>query len=56
MHQTEVVRDASEGPLSRSVYEAIGGPALSGAARALLHTRYHAVPRMELAAPTLIKW
>ena len=51
------VRRPEESPLVRFLYHEtrLGAP-LSEAARRVLHTRYHAVPKLEIIAPLAAKW
>lgn len=56
-HTRLQVRRIEDSPLVQFVY----GPGfaqqpMSDAARSLLHTRYHAVPKMEILAPLATKW
>lgn len=51
------VRDPTANPAVNYVYEKyLGGVPFSDAARAVLHTQYHAVPKMEQSNPLGIKW
>jgi len=45
-----------DSPLVRYVYGVVGISPLSEGARQLLHTRYHAVPKLEEVAPLATKW
>lgn len=56
-HSQLAVRRIEDSPLVQFVY----GPGfaqhpMSDAARSLLHTRYHAVPKLEILAPLAAKW
>lgn len=46
----------AESVVVSNIYEALGGRAFSSEARRHLHTSYHAVPKMELVNPEVIKW
>ncbi|KAE8891059.1 putative cytosolic Fe-S cluster assembly factor [Phytophthora fragariae] len=51
------VREPTANPAVKYVYEKyLGGVPFSEAARAVLHTQYHAVPKMEQSNPLGIKW
>ena len=52
-----VIRAPEHSPLARYLYcpERLGSP-LSEAAREALHTRFHAVPKLEELAPLASKW
>lgn len=56
-HRQLRVRRPEESPLVRYLYHEtrLGAP-LSEAARRVLHTRYHAVPKLETIAPLAAKW
>jgi len=56
-HAHTVLRKPDDSPLVQYLYasERLGAP-LSDAARALLHTRYHAVPKLDVIAPLAAKW
>lgn len=56
-HETLQFRHPDESPLVRYLYDTkrLGHP-LSEAARKILHTRYHAVPKLETIAPLAAKW
>lgn len=56
-HAHTVLRRPDDSPLVRYLYapERLAAP-LSDAARALLHTRYHAVPKLDVIAPLAAKW
>ncbi|KAG7401811.1 hypothetical protein PHYBOEH_010274 [Phytophthora boehmeriae] len=51
------VREPVANPAVKYVYEKyLGGTPFSEAARAVLHTQYHAVPKLEQSNPLGIKW
>lgn len=51
------VRAPSDNPACKYVYETyFGGQPFSESARGAFHTRYHAVPKLELSNPLGIKW
>lgn len=56
-HESLQFRHPDENPLVTYLYDAkrLGKP-LSEAARKILHTRYHAVPKLETIAPLAAKW
>ena len=56
-HSLTVLRKPDDSPLVQYLYtpERLAAP-LSDSARALLHTRYHAVPKLDLIAPLAAKW
>ena len=50
-------REPEDAPLVRSLYaQVLGGAPFSAEARRLMHTSYHAVPKMEAAKPEGIRW
>ena len=52
-----VPREPQDSPLVRKLYASVlGGQPFSDEARRLLHTTYHAVPKMETIQPLGIKW
>lgn len=56
-HSTLRVRRPEDSPLVQYMYtEGRLGAPLSEAARSLLHTRYHAVPKLDVIAPLATKW
>ena len=52
-----LVASPEDSPLARFLYcpERLGVPG-SAAAAALLHTRFHAVPKLEVLAPLAAQW
>ena len=59
LHGCAEVREPAEAPLAHWLYSGQGG--LAGGpggpeAKALLHTRFHAVPKLEVIAPLATKW
>lgn len=56
-HASLQVRRPEDSPLARYLYapDRVGTP-LSEAAMRLLHTRYHAVPKLDVIAPLATKW
>jgi iron only hydrogenase large subunit-like protein len=56
MHDT-VRREPEDNPVCQQLYRSVlGGQPFSTEARRVLHTRYHAIPKMEEVAPLGIKW
>lgn len=51
-----VLRSPYENPACKQLYQTQLGTPFSDKARQLLHTRYHAVPKLELSNPLGIKW
>ena len=56
-HSVQMLRSPDESPLVKYLYSAerLGAP-MTEAARGLLHTRYHTVPKLEEIAPLATKW
>ncbi|CAE7570314.1 narfl, partial [Symbiodinium microadriaticum] len=58
-HENMVVRDPIESPLAQLLYSSTGkiseGP-FCDLSRKLLHTTYHAIPKLEVLAPLASKW
>lgn len=55
-HSMTTLQAPDDSPLVRYVYGVVGISPLSEGARQLLHTRYHAVPKLEEVAPLATKW
>ena len=55
-HSMTMLQAPDDSPLVRYVYSVAGISPLSEGARQLLHTRYHAVPKLEEVAPLATKW
>jgi len=57
LNEGVVPREPQESPLVQRLYASVlGGQPFSDEARRLLHTTYHAVPKMETVQPLGIKW
>ena len=57
LHDSVVRRPLGENPLIQYIYQdgVLGAP-MGERARQMLHTRYHAVPKLEVVAPLATKW
>ncbi len=55
-HSMTTLQTPDESPLVKFFYSTIGAGPLHEATRQLLHTRYHAVPKLEEVAPLATKW
>ena len=55
-HSMTTLETPDESPLAKFFYGAVGTGPLHEATRQLLHTRFHAVPKLEEVAPLATKW